>query len=470
MLFDLQKFSDNIALCTEQGDISYRDCFEKAEELAGVIGKRCLAFLFCSNTAESIIGYVGMINHRIVPVMLDSELDAAYADNLLQIYLPAYLWLPAEKAARYKGYRKILAMDRYVLLEAVEHHDYSLHGDLALLMTTSGSTGSPKFVRISYRNLQANTDSIIEYLKIDEHERAVTNLPMHYVYGLSVINTHLAAGASLAVTKNSMFQGEFWEIIKQRRVTSLAGVPYTYEMLKKLRFLRMELPALKTMTQAGGKLSKELHQEFAEYAEKTGKKFVVMYGAAEATARMGYLPPVNTLKKIGAMGIAIPGGRFELWTDNREIIEECDVAGELIYYGDNVTMGYADSLADLNSPDENKGRYLTGDIAKRDADGYYTVVGRKKNFLKIFGKRVNLLEAENILKLQYKTAEIACAGYDDHMYIFSECEMDERDLIRYASAKLGLPAIAFTWQKVDKIPRNATGKVLYKELAVYYLH
>lgn len=470
MLFNLEKFPENTALYTEWGEISYLDCKNRAEGLAGAMGKRCLAFLFCSNTAESIIGYVSMINHKIVPVMLDCELDESYVNNLLEIYRPAYLYLSSNKAVRYKNYRQVYTMGNYVLLRANEPGEHVLNDELALLMTTSGSTGSPKFVRLSYRNLEANTESIIEYLKIDERERAVTNLPMHYVYGLSVINTHIKAGASLVVTERSMFQRDFWDMLRKYRVTSLAGVPYTYEMLKKLKFLRMELPDLKTMTQAGGKLSRELHQEFAGYARKTGKNFVVMYGAAEATARMGYLPPANTLAKVGAMGVAIPGGRFELLAEGGAVIDECGVAGELVYYGDNVSMGYASSIADLALGNENKGCYRTGDIAERDSDGYYTVIGRMKNFLKLYGKRVNLLEVENILKLRYGIAEIACGGYDDHLYIFTECDLDEHELIRFSSTKLGLPAAAFSWNKVEKIPRNTAGKVLYKELAVYYPH
>lgn len=245
MLFNLEKFPENTALYTERGEISYLDCKNRAEELAGAMGKRCLAFLFCSNTAESIIGYMSMINHKIVPVMLDCELDESYVNNLLEIYRPAYLYLSSNKAVRYKNYRQVCTMGNYVLLRANEPGEHVLNDELALLMTTSGSTGSPKFVRLSYRNLEANTESIIEYLKIDERERAVTNLPMHYVYGLSVINTHIKAGASLVVTEHSMFRQDFWETMKQYHVTSLAGVPYTYEMLKNLSSYGWSCPTLK---------------------------------------------------------------------------------------------------------------------------------------------------------------------------------------------------------------------------------
>ncbi len=198
---------------------------------------------------------------------------------------------------------------------------------------------------------------------------------MSYVYGLSVINTHIFSGASIVVTDKTLFQKEFWQLMKDFEVTNFNGVPYTFEMLMRLRFLRMKLPALKIITQAGGKLDPELHLKFAEYAAQNDKKFFVMYGAAEATARMGYLPAEKSLDKIGSMGIAIPGGRFEL------------ADGELIYYGDNVSLGYAECGEDLSKDDERHGKLITGDLAKVDDEGFYTIIGRKKRFLKMFGSK-----------------------------------------------------------------------------------
>lgn len=173
---------------------------------------------------------------------------------------------------------------------------------MALLLTTSGSTGSPKLVRQSYKNIAANTDSIIDYLELDASERSISTLPMNYTYGLSIINTHLKVGASLILTEYTLVQRDFWTLFAEYEATSFGGVPYTYEMLDKLQFFRRKLPSLRTMTQAGGKLLPVLHKKFAEYADKEGKKFIVMYGQAEATARMGYLPAQKSLEKYGAMG------------------------------------------------------------------------------------------------------------------------------------------------------------------------
>ena len=275
-------------------------------------------------------------------------------------------------------------------------------------------------VRQSYNNILSNTESIVEYLNLDSTERPITTLPMNYTYGLSIINSHLYAGATILLTENTLIQKEFWNFFKTEQATSFGGVPYTYEMLKKLRFSRMNLPSLRYMTQAGGKLSPELHKEFAQDCIDKNRKFIVMYGQTEATARMAYLPSEYALKKYGSMGIAIPGGSFSLIDDNGNEITEDNITGELIYKGANVTLGYAESRSDLIKGDENHGVLLTGDMAKRDKDGFYYIVGRKKRFLKMFGKRVNLDEVERIIKSEYSFLDCACDGTDDNMYKYED--------------------------------------------------
>lgn len=468
MFFDLKSFAEMPALFMENEVWAYNKLFDTSEKIAGMIPTRSLVFLVCSNTPASIAAYVGFINHGIVPVMVDKELDEELFQSLLEKYSPTYIFAEEAHFDCLNRYTQILHIEGSVLYDTGEQQSYSLHEDLALLMTTSGSTGSPKFVRQSYDNLRANTQSIVQYLELHEAERAVTNLPLHYVYGLSVLNTHLVVGASVVVTDKTLFDRSFWQLVREREVTSFAGVPYTYAMLKRLRFFRMDLPALRTLTQAGGKLDPELHNEFAAYAQTHGKKFVVMYGAAEATARMGYLPPQYALEKVGAMGIAIPGGRFELVDETGRCITAADTVGELVYYGANVTLGYAESGADLVRGDERHGRYETDDLAQRDNDGFYTVVGRKRRFLKMFGKRTNLQEVEHILRQRFGEVEVACAGVDDHLHIFVTQEALAGDIVPFLSAKLGLHHSALTVRCLAEIPKNASGKTAYRALEQYY--
>ena len=235
-------------------------------------------------------------------------------------------------------------------------------------------------------------------------------------------------------------------------------------MLKKLRFTKMALPSLHMITQAGGKLDPVLHKEFAEYAIANNIDLVIMYGAAEATARMGYLPPDRSLEKYGSMGIAIPGGRFDLIDEAGNIISEPDAVGELVYYGSNVTLGYAECGEDLAKGDERGGVYETGDMARRDVDGFYTIVGRKKRFLKIFGNRVGLDDAERMINNAFPDFECACGGADDKMIVYITNDEVRDDVTKFLIEKTGFNHTAFKTVFISKIPRNEAGKILYSEL------
>ena len=445
------------------GEITYKELFQEAEELYMQIGKRCLVFSLCRNSIDSVVGYVSFLNHRIVPLLLAENIDKDLLASLINMYQPEYIWCHCCREKELNSYQKIYQMRNYVLLRT----DYTasiLYTDLALLLTTSGSTGSPKLVRQSYQNIKSNTKSIIQYLELRKSERPITTLPMNYTYGLSVLTTHLYVGATILLTDKTVLQKEFWQFFKQQNATSISGVPYTYEMLDKLKFTCMDFSSLRYMTQAGGKLLPELHRKFAEYAQKKEKKFIVMYGQTEATARMAYLPYEKSLDKYGSVGIAIPGGRFELVDADDTVIEESDKTGELIYYGENVTLGYAQKKEDLSLGDEWNGRLATGDMAKKDCDGFYYIVGRKKRFLKIFGSRINLDEMEQMLKKKYVNMDCACTGYDDHMYIFITDRKYAREIRKYAAEKTGINGSAFLVKTIEKIPKNDAGKILYKAL------
>ena len=257
---------------------------------------------------------------------------------------------------------------------------------------------------------------------------------------------------------------DFWPFLKEQKATSMSGVPYTFEILKKLRFFRSDTPSLKTITQAGGKLNNELNKEVSEYCLKFDKKFFVMYGQTEATARMSYLPPELSLAKLGSIGFAIPGGEFSIIDDSSQLITGDEIVGELIYKGSNVSMGYTSCGYDLSEGDDNNGVLYTGDLAKRDKDNCYYIVGRKKRFIKIYGNRLNLDETERLLK--DIISDCACIGEDDYMcvYINDEDRIDE--IKKIISSKIGIHHSTFTVRYIDEIPKNFSGKTIYSSLKI----
>ena len=458
----VEKFAHNNAVISDLGEIiSYADIQFFSDRLRQNIKKRSLVFSLCDNTSGSLCGYYSFIINRIVPLMLDASIDKELLNNLIKIYKPNYLWLSNSLLYLFSDYDVKFTEFKYSLIQLNEKI-VELDEQLALLLTTSGSTGSPKLVRLSYENIKSNAESIAEYLRLSESERPITSLPMHYSYGLSVINSHLISGATILLTDKSIAQKEFWTLAREQKATSMAGVPYTYEMLKRLRFFKMSLSDMKVLTQAGGKLSSDLVQEYVENAKLTDKKFVVMYGQTEATARMSYLPFEYAADKSRSIGIAIPGGTFKLMDEENNEIVESYIDGELVYLGENVSLGYAECKEDLLKGDENKGILYTGDIAHRDEDGFYYITGRKKRFIKIYGNRVNLDASEQIIK--EITSSCACVGVDDKMVIYIT-DSTKSELCRtLLSQKTGLNSRAFEVKIISEIPKNSSGKVLYANL------
>lgn len=464
-MFDLLKYKNNTAVITDRGEkVSYRELDAQASQFAKVVKGRSLIFCLCENRLGSLVGYVGSLEHHIPIVLLDGGKDVASLKNLIQIYQPEYLWLLEDIVGDYEGER-VYEYGSYVLLRMHYDNDVEkpeINTELALCLTTSGSTGSPKFVRLSTKNVLANAESIAEYLEIDENERPVTTLPSYYSFGVSVINSHLIKGATLLLTDGTMAQRQFWDFVKEQKATSISGVPYSYEILKKLRFFRMDLPYLKTMTQAGGKLNKDIAKEYIEFAQSKGKRFFVMYGQTEATARMSYLPLEHALEKYASIGIAIPRGKFSLIDVNGNAIEEPDIDGELVYEGPNVSLGYAECRADLAKGDENHGVLHTGDVARRDADGYYYITGRMKRFVKVWGNRCNLDATEQLVKAI--TTSCACVGVDDKITIFVTQEGLEESIVKLLAEKTGFNNRAFEVRVIDAIPVKSSGKIDYQAM------
>ena len=464
MIFPLRKYGEQLAIVTDSGyEVSYSQLADMVDAAACQLGvEKGLAFCLCHNSPASLVGYLAMLQSKTPAVMLDGDKNGEVIRSLIDVYRPKFVWLPQVRCAEFGG-EEIYCCEDYSLVKFAEHAVYKIHPDVALLLTTSGSTGSPKLVKLTEKNLLSNASSIVEYLGITNEERPVTSLPMYYSFGLSVINSHLLKGATLLLTDYPVIQKEFWNFVKEQQATSISGVPYTYEMLRRLRIFRMELPALKTMTQAGGKLNAKIAKEYIESAKAVGKRFIVMYGQTEATARMSYLPEDKAIEKYASIGIAIPGGKFSLIDTGGHEILEADVDGELIYEGANVSMGYAESIDDLKKGDENNGVLHTGDVARRDADGFYYITGRLKRFVKVWGNRCNLDAIEQVVKAEIST-NCACSGLDDKIVIFVTEEGHEEKTKSLLCEKTGLNVRAFAVRQIDEIPKNASGKVQYAEL------
>lgn len=456
-----RKDKNHIALLDSRGSkCSYGDIMEFASSFYAAVNKRTLLFILNDNSVGAAMGYLGAVSNHVVPLMLGASMDKELLERLKDIYQPEYIWEPVHMA----GSGAVVLLEKYgYVLEASGLNGYPLYEELSLLLTTSGSTGSPKLVRHSYANLEAQVKNIAAFFELDGTERPILDLPINYTYGLSVMNSHLYAGATVLLTSMNVLDPGYWAYLKEQKATTFTNVPYSYEILKKLHVFQMDIPYLRTFTQGGGKLSEKLHQEFAEYALKTGRKFIVTYGQTEGSARMAYLPAEYAIEKCGSIGKAIPNGHLYLVDEEGKEITEPGMTGEMVYQGPNVTLGYAQEGKDLILGDERHGILYTGDMAKKDGDGFFYIVGRRKRFLKLSGYRIGLDECEGLVKSAFDT-ECACTGNDECMNIYVTAEQGHEKIKKYIAGKLGINSSVFHIYHIDKIPRNEAGKILYSQL------
>ena len=430
--------------------ITYAQLVRRADEIINRIRPGSLVVIECENHPDCIAAYLGCLRHGVVPILVDGALDILLRQALYERYLPQAIWGRSVMTTGFDW--KFFHVHRPIL-----------HVELALLLSTSGTTASPRLVRLSQQNLQSNADSIVSYLNITSNDRPITSLPMHYSYGLSVINSHLLAGSCLLLTSDSVIERSFFSFMKDGAVTSFAGVPVMYEMLRRLRFERMELPNLRLMTQAGGRLAPESVRWFGELARARNMRFIVMYGQTEATARISWLPNEYLLGKPDSIGVAIPGGEIILRDAQGELITQAGEVGELVYRGKNVMLGYAETLDELSDEDALNGELFTGDLARQDLDGFFYVVGRLKRFIKIHGNRIGLDEIERRLQ---DTGVLAYAtGRDDMLMIaLLDQQIDAVALESSLTREYKLHHSVVRVIPCFDVPISSAGKVQYSKL------
>lgn len=436
---DLARFGDRAALITATAVITYAELDQRVADVAERIGThRKLIMLAARNNTDSVVSYLAALRGGH-PILLASGATDAAVRGLGDAYDPDVL-VDTD------------ATGRTTLSVRRARSQHTLHPDLALVTSTSGSTGSAKCVRLSHRNLQSNADAIADFLSIRETDRAATTLPMSYCYGLSVINSHLARGAGIILTDLSVVDECFWGLFNEHLGTSIAGVPHTFDLLDRSGFAEREIPSLRYVTQAGGRMAPERVRAFAELGQRRGWDLFVMYGQTEATARIAYLPPGRALTRPNAIGSAIPGGRLSLAD-----ADGCpEGVGELIYEGPNVMLGYARGPADLARGRDVR-RLHTGDLARIAPDGLFEIVGRTDRLAKLFGLRINLAHAE--AKLAECGLRAVCVESRGSLVVATADGAGEAEVRRLAADVTNLPESAVRPASVTAIPRLPSGKL-----------
>jgi acyl-CoA synthetase (AMP-forming)/AMP-acid ligase II len=330
-----------------------------------------------------------------------------------------------------------------------------------VFLPTSGSTGSAKMVRLPVSAVTANASSISQVLKLTSGHVAPLNLPLFYSYGLSILNSHLSAGACVTLSGQNFMESTFWKNFDTWGCTSLAGVPVNYAMLKRLKFDPREHPSLTCMTQAGGRLPIDLQMHFHGLMEDVGGQFFIMYGQTEASARMAVLPHADFLAKKGSVGYAIPGGRFKILNDENIEVGMNNV-GNVVYSGPNVMQGYSESAEDVAQGDIMRGTLETGDLGYLDEDDCLWITGRTKRIAKIFGTRVNLDDVEEMSHT--RGFSVAAIPGDDRLILIVEGLNKNSGLRKELARELGVHHSGIEEHLMESLPLLPSGKRDYAQL------
>lgn len=436
----LEEYGEHPALVCEDGvAISHVELAARADAFAATLTRAGPLLLEANNSIEAVVAYIAALRHGR-PVILTGAGSIDADERILTTFRPAYLFRPKGGAWH---------LQRGSATPSVSHPD------LAVLLSTSGSTGSPKLVRLSHANIQSNAVAIASYLGIGQSDRAITSLPFHYSYGMSVVNAHLAVGGSVVLTNCPLVDPAFLDLLEGSGATSLAGVPDSYAVLDRIGFRERAPASLRVLTQAGGKMPADRVADYARWAQARDIRFFVMYGQTEASPRIAYVPPHLLADHPHCIGVPIPGGALRVIDANgRECAE--GVEGELVYSGPNVMMGYAESADDLALPKQCH-ELRTGDLGVKE-QGLFRIVGRRSRFSKLFGLRLSLDEMEDELHRHGIAARVAG---DDRRIALCVTEGRADEAANLLAQRYRLPLNVFAAFQAAEAPVLPNGKPDY---------
>jgi acyl-CoA synthetase (AMP-forming)/AMP-acid ligase II len=405
-----------------------------------------LTILAARNDLGGVAVLLGLLRARRAVLLVEAERAASDLARLVDTYRPGAVIAPADVLHAPQG-------ADVTIIEGIGYQTFDLaqaapiHPELGLMILTSGSTGSPRAVRLSWRNLASSAAQVQQGLALDVGDRAPLHLPIHHVYGLSVLFSHLRAGGAVLTDMPSLLDRSFWEAAGAHGVTSLPGVSFTFEILRSLGGRWQPPPTLRRLTHSGDRLS-QASLDWALGLDRACFGFFRMYGMSEACSRMAILPASEFHDHAQSVGAAVTMGRFSL-TDE----------GEIIYAGPNVMMGYAHQAEDLGRGPELQGILHTGDLGCLDAAGHLYISGRRSRIAKIMGARISLDDVEAVLE---RHTPVVAQASDTGLTILHE----PVDKARFSAAvadlarMLRVPPKLIRLQEVTVLARNSAGKLL----------
>ena len=455
--------------------ISFKELYNSSLNLAikirSEIGEKKNILLLSVNNRFFLQSYLAILKSGNVCIPLDPGIEITNFTFIVEKTKPALVFLTRDILRKLPlGSLKCIFPE----MISVENQALSAFGDESIInendcaeiIFTSGSTGKPKGVMLSHKNLIANTTSILSYLNLASDDRMLVVLPFYYCYGLSLLHTHLRIGGSIVLNNSFIFLGKVIQNLLEYHCTGFAGVPSHFQVLirKSDSFKKTAFPALRYVTQAGGGLATSIIDEFLESFPKIS--FYVMYGQTEATARLSYLPPEKYYEKKGSIGKGIPGVELMVVNESGEIIKP-GVVGEIIAQGDSIMLGYYPNAKCTKNL--RNGWLYTGDLGIMDEDGYIFLKARKKEFIKVNGKRISPREIEEVILQLHEVIDCKIeAAYDEFIgeaikatlnLNTQHLEKEILELIKlHCSKSLAIYKVPRIFEIKDQLSISTTGK------------
>tara|TARA_R110002073_G_scaffold72537_1_gene177532 strand:- start:539571 stop:541022 length:1452 start_codon:yes stop_codon:yes gene_type:complete len=457
--------------------ISYKDLYNNSLKIASflneTIGENKNVLLVSPNSIFFITAYLGILKSGNVCIPLNFTIEQSNLEFISKTTETSTVFVAKNIQNKLTFEESSLLINEDFLNEIITTGNLKNFGSmfdknrLAEIIFTSGSTGEPKGVMISHNNIIANTNAIIEYLKLSSKDIISIVLPFFYCYGLSLLHTHLRIGGSIVLNNSFIFLGAVIDDLKNYKCTGFAGVPSHFQILlkKSKTFKTTKFPDLRYVTQAGGKLHNVFIEEYVDTFPEID--FYVMYGQTEATARLSYLHPELIKKKIGSIGKGIPGVELRV-VDSKDKQVAANIEGELIAKGENIMLGYFKDREETDNILKN-GWLYTGDIAKTDDEGYYYLVARKKEIIKVGGKRVSPKEIEDVILMHTDVIDCTVSGINDELLgeaikatvvtnnISNQLFLKE-SILRLCKEKLSSYKIPTQFEFITELKTKLTGK------------
>lgn len=444
--------SDRIAIIDDKGNVfTYKDLVQEAENLSCYIEERSIIFVLCDRQTETIRFLFQILYLNRIPLLLPENIDKELFSDLVDVYHPSYIYLKKTRSSN--NFKTALELDTHVL-KKTEYMKYPVHPELALLMSTSGTTGSAKLVKLSYDNLCSNIEQACRRLNIQSSDKGISPLPLNHIYGFDFYFWHWRRGAALLVTEESIISKKFNDFYIKEGANNFAGTPYIYKILQRTQFWDLEkLKNLHMAMSAGEQMSK---QDQINLVSMMDDKFWISYGQTECSYMITAANFAKDNIKLESVGRAL---------DNIEISISRE-KGELIVKGGNVCMGYAENIEQLAEPDTNQGLLHTGDKAYIDEDGFVYLRGRLTRYIKILGKRVYLDDIEKYLQKKFVKTEFACTGTDDHIVVAHTNHEEDfnKKIVHVINSTMKIPNKFISCLYLNTIPRSDTGKIMYNKL------